>query len=178
MKQTKNYLLNLMEAADALSAKPLNENAEKIEAALLAQQNAIVGKLMMATGTYTGNGTRSVTIQTPGFKPEVVLVRYRTTTSGWSDAFRESWWSGNNVKVSYGVYARSDTVSGGYDAGELRRDTITDNIRFTASNGSLEWKIYAIDGEYYDIREDGGPSAMNNENGTTYEWVAFGTAEE
>lgn len=40
MKQTKNYLLDLMEAADVLSAKPLNENAEKIDAALAIRRRA------------------------------------------------------------------------------------------------------------------------------------------
>lgn len=165
MKQTKNYLLNLMEVADVLSAKPLNENAEKIEEALLAQQNAIAGKLMMATGSYTGNGRRSVTIQTPGFKAKALLLR-STHSTGWPQSTAISLWLGQNIDTGYLI-----TV----DYGDVRIKT---TITFVAKTGELKWSIPSIPDNYDDVIWDGGPEAINNVDKFAYEWVAFGTAEE
>lgn len=176
MKQTKNYLLNLMEVVDVLSAKPLNENAEKIEEALLAQQNAIAGKLMMATGSYTGNGKRSVTIQTPGFQAKALLLRERY--SGWPQSTNISLWLGQNIDTGYLIAAASNNPPYQYEPGEQFEIRITATIKFEAKTGELKWSIPGIPDKYYDVTTDGGPSAMNNENGTTYEWIAFGTAEE
>ena len=41
MKQTNQYKLNLIESGDQFSPAPLNENAQKVEAALKAQNDAL-----------------------------------------------------------------------------------------------------------------------------------------
>lgn len=100
MKTTEKFGLNLLEASDHLSIKPLNENAKKLEDALTEQaetfnkaltgqkkaideelsgsvktlKTAISGRTMMATGSYTGTGAASVTISTPGFTPSALIM--------------------------------------------------------------------------------------------------------
>lgn len=203
MKQTKKYLLNLMEAADALSAKPLNENAEKIEAALLAQkssfdtallaqknsfdaallaqknsfdtelltqQRVIADKLMMATGKYDGEGTRSVTIQTPGFKAKALMIRY-AADGGWMRQSNEAWWVGGAVPVSYSVTSETATTP-------AFARTYKSNITFVATNGSLSWSVPELPPEHYNISADERPYVVCNEEGRSYEWIAFGAAEE
>lgn len=168
MKKTGAYRLNLMESLDVLSAKPLNENAEKIENALAAQESALSGKLMMAAGCYTGTGTRSVTVPTPGFTPRAMLLR-RTSGS------ELQWWIGSDIPGKYNITARSDVPSYGYEPGEQFDDTISTTISFQAATGSLNWSIPEISEKYYDVTSDGGPAVMWNGKNTVYEWIAFGT---
>lgn len=185
MNKTKNFGLNLIEASDPMSLKPLNENAEKIDAALLAQQTVIAGKLMMAKGVYTGDGNRVVTIQTPGFKPHAVIVRSKgdVITGDYAIenriAVKGGWciWLGADLPASYSVYARADEVSNGVESGELRRDNLSADISFAASAGSLSWSIPKLPPKYYDVRSDEGSNVVNNREGDGYEWIAFGTAE-
>lgn len=176
MKQTENYSLNLLELSDPLSLKPLNENAEKIDAALKAQAEAAAGKLMMATGRYTGSGTRSVTIQTPGFTPRALMLRKARNDWGYEE-YVAHWWLGSDIPITYGITATSDTPPGTYEPGEQFDATISATISFAADSGSLTWSIPDIPQKYYDVTADGGPWAMSNSKATSYEWIAFGTAE-
>ena len=185
MRQTEHYGLTILELSDPLSVKPLNENAETIDVAMHTMATALPGKAMMACGSYTGDGTRSVTINTPGFRPKAVLMRKNTGVVrgnlGTDQAMTVigGWclWIGANMQASYGVYARADEVSGDSGVGDLRQNTISKTITFTAGNESLSWSVPALPSKYYDVREDEGPNVVNNTAGTVYEWIAFGTAE-
>lgn len=87
MQQTEKYKLNLIETTDTFSPAPLNENAQKLEAALTAQEaaRAQAGAALdarvqalelhrMAAGTYTGDGSASGQMIEVGFTPEVVVT--------------------------------------------------------------------------------------------------------
>ena len=176
MRQTENFGLSLIETADMLSPKPLNENTEKIDAALAAQAEAIAGKLMMATGSYTGSGTRSVTIQTPGFTPKALIVR-KARDINWINQQDQSLWLGANVHIAYNLVASSNEPPYGYEPDEQFETMIAADIAFVAAPGQLAWSIPDVPQEYYDVTTDGGPAAINNAKGAVYEWIAFGVAE-
>lgn len=176
MRQTENFGLSLIETADMLSLKPMNENTEKIDAALAAQSEKIAGKLMMATGSYTGSGTRSVTIQTSGFTPRALIIR-KARNSGWINQQDQSWWLGANVHIAYNLVASSNEPPYGYEPGEQFETMIPADIAFVAERGQLAWSIPDVPPEYYDVTTDGGPGAINNAKGAAYEWIAFGVDE-
>ena len=169
MKQTEHFGFQMMEAADLLSAKPLNENAAAMDAALQEQKNAILARLMMATGSYTGDGRRSVAIQTPGFKPQVVLM-----TEGGS---MNSFWFGEDFPVTYEVYACVDEDNSYGASGELRKERVTATATFTSEMGSVSWSIPPLPEKYYDVVHEYGAEMICNHTGRTYRWIAFGTAE-
>lgn len=84
MQQTEKYKLNLIETSDTFSPNPLNENAQKLEAALDIKANAADHAALeqrvqalelhhFAAGTYTGDGNASQFIAL-GFTPEVVMI--------------------------------------------------------------------------------------------------------
>lgn len=183
MKQTSKFKLNLVEASDSMSMKPLNENTEAIEQALSEVLNAVSARTLVASDRYTGTGTRSVTIQTPGFKPQAVLIRqeeskvdsnkdsYMRVLGGWC------MWHGEDMAAVYEVYARSEESASGYEAGELRRENVEAMITFTAGSGFLTWRIPDMPSKYYDVYYEKGANVVNNKSGETYEWIAFGTAE-
>ena len=175
MKQTTNYGLNLMETADYLSVMPLNENSEKLDTALKALTNITAGKLMIATGSYTGTGTRVVSILTPGFTPKAMLLRQASGT--WDQTHDAQWWLGSDIPVSYRITASSDTPPGTYEPGEQFDATISTTIEFRAKLGSLSWQIPDIPQEYYDVTSDGGSTAVKNSRNISFEWIAFGVAE-
>lgn len=172
MRQTENYGLNLPETADLLSPKPLNENAEKVDAALAA---LAAGCVMMASGSYTGNGAGSVTIQTPGFTPKVVLMRQKReigvdeTGVVYTDTFSVDggWarWAGEE-SLTTNVYAPDVYHASDGSRGIIGRYEIT----FTAKKGSLTWATHY--GVFPDINKN-----INNSKGVTYEWIAFGYGE-
>ena len=168
MRQTENFGLNLLEASDMLSVKPLNENMEKVEAALRAQQISTAGKLMMATGTYTGDGSRSVTIQTPGFKPKAMIVS-QIQGNTWKALSTVCMWNGSDVSIAYLIYTDggSSTVA----------HSLSAEIGFSAEFGKLTWSIPAIPDRYTNVVGDEGPDAINNDDDREYAWIAFGTAE-
>ena len=74
MQQTDKYKLNKPGADDPLSVAPLNENADKIEAAIqtetaaLSQRIAALEERHTVLVEYTGDGTQGRVIQT-GFTP-------------------------------------------------------------------------------------------------------------
>lgn len=90
MQQTLNLKLNLIETSDPLSPAPLNENMDKLEAALDAvRAEAAAGDAAldsritmleakhMVVGSYVGTGTASNHSQTIeiGFTPLMVLIK-------------------------------------------------------------------------------------------------------
>ena len=157
MKQTEKYRLNLMEMNDTLSPAPLNENAQTVDAAMNSLADRLQSKVHMAFGSYTGNGTNRVTIQTPGFKPQVVLMR---TKGDWLDGGL--------------LYYQAMAVNDGWCLwmGEERMTELTSAMdstvvtNFDAQVGSLSWST------------EGAAIARNNSKSQTYQWVAFGLAEE
>lgn len=89
MQQTDKYKLNLLETSDAFSPNPLNENAQKTEAALTAvTAHADAGDAALdarvqvlelhhfACGYYTGDAAQYGGFQTISlpFTPEAVLI--------------------------------------------------------------------------------------------------------
>lgn len=170
MKQTENFGLKQIESSDLLSATPLNENAALIDTVLQAQKNEILGRVMMACGSYTGDGTKSAAIQTPGFKPIAVLMKPKLREHGYTIS--------TDLAGSTHVTARTDqlAVDAGWClwiGGNLR--TNFGLITFDAQVGSLSWYMTVgdeVDYAYY------VPDVMNNGESTCYEWIAFGVAED
>lgn len=91
MQQTKTYQLNLMEPGDVFSPDPLNQNMEKVEAALdaaraeagaansaLNTRLAVLEARKVAVGRYIGTGS-AVTIDL-GFEPTALILQYGTAT--------------------------------------------------------------------------------------------------
>ena len=176
MRETENYGLHLMESGDLLSAKPLNENAEKVDSALSAAAATTAGKAMIATGRYTGTGTRSVTIETPGFTPRIVMMRsadgpVSSSTSGM--LVKNGWalWIGADIPARYGIGLRNEE---GYTD---TYETIDTTVQFTPSAGSLTWEIPMYPDSYTNVGVDYGPVVVNNGNGQIYEWIAMGMSE-
>lgn len=190
MKQTNELGLNLLESSDLLSVKPMNENMRKLETAVLANAESasdelkaameelkkvqgddvaalnkvIAGKVMMATGTYTGTGDSSVSIVTPGFKPLVLLMRVLRGkySDGWDvdvDLHGASMgdyecpgftmWNGKNLNSRYQDY----------DA----------TVKFAATDDGLSWELVCTA-----VSVSSAGRQVNNKSGEIYEWVAFG----
>ena len=94
MQHTDKYKLNLIETSDAFSPDALNENTQKLEAALeevtahadagdqaeaaaraaLAQRVTALEARRVVVGTYTGNGNTAGQIIDLGFTPAAVLL--------------------------------------------------------------------------------------------------------
>ena len=183
MKQTENYGLNLLEMKDTLSPVPLNENAQMLDVALHSLATEAGGHLKIATGSYTGDGTMSVAIETPGLKPRAMLVRRRTaigssgyyTYPGWfineyTDKLEaeRGWllWLGWDIPVTYSYVTKYDE-----NGNVLNGTNVETAVRFAATHGGLRWSV----------TEDtavGMPELVNNVNMWTYDWIVFGTAGE
>ena len=81
--QTGKYQLNKIETDDPLSPAPLNENADKLEAAITAEAAALEQRIVtleahrIYVGSYTGTSTYDNMTQTIhlGFTPIAVLVQ-------------------------------------------------------------------------------------------------------
>ncbi len=102
MQQTSKYQFNLVDTTDDFSPAPLNQNAQKTEAALVAMEESLTGQIeemegslaslaanvgtagktaRIAWGSYTGTGTYgqdTPTVFACDFKPMLVIV-------GWQD---------------------------------------------------------------------------------------------
>lgn len=88
MKTTEGYGLNLFEGSDRLRTGPVNENTEKLEAALLDAVRTLTGtietKVKIATGSYVGTGTYGEDYPcslTFDFVPKVVIVQPSTEST-------------------------------------------------------------------------------------------------
>ena len=183
MKQTENFGLKQLESSDLLSAAPLNENAALIDAALQAHQTAISGRLKAVGGRYTGDGTMSVTIETPGIRPQILLmypigtrvgavqkIPYPTQSEcSFNSASMNgqiSWyaWRGEDVSLSYYALSSGSGDDATYKTSETR-------VAFTPVSGSISWNLAA------EVPFD-QPVLVNNASGEIYEWIAFGVAED
>lgn len=190
MKETTNFKLKMPEVGDPVAVAPFNENAQIIDAALK-------GKIMMESGSYTGDGTLTRTISTPGFKPQVVLMRTPGSHIG------ESIDGGVNNNLVSGTHIDCIQVNGGWClwTGEstlpgkyllVFRDTIdqmSDKVGYTvecavtfeAKLGSLTWSIppgpdkHPGYPDYYAEDKDNS-GIVNNTKGQKYQWIAFGVA--
>ena len=176
MKQTENFKLNLMETSDPFSAKPLNDNFNALDALLKKRDEEINSKrLFVDAGTYTGDGATTRTmhisahitidnvIHIHSFTPVAVLVKKRIepTTSGsylQEETFRAGWglWTGELEREAV-------CIKGGHK--------YSCKIKFTVANGSLTCTLVGAEG--YDEDIDHGV-VINNENGATYDYIAFG----
>ena len=184
MKQTENYELNLLEIKDTLSPVPLNENAQMIDAALKTLTTATAERLKIASGSYTGNGAMSVTIQTPGLKPRAMLVRMRTPIGykgqyayeqpGWVisryiDRLEVSggWllWFGWDIPVTYSYVTE-------YENGKATDGKNANTaVRFESTFGRLQWSVA-------DANASELPELVNNVSDVTYDWIVLGTEGE
>lgn len=96
MQQTAQYKLNKPEADDPIAVAPLNENADKIEAALLAEASARASgdaalaarvqsieakRMVYGVCSVASEGLTSVTL---GFTPCAVLIHYPTNSGGFA----------------------------------------------------------------------------------------------
>ena len=179
MKQTTNYKLNMPDVSDGLSVVPLNENTQKLD-------NLIRGLAKMASGSYTGTGSMKVTIETPGMRPAALLVRACAKLSpNMALKKREDilfydvelgssgfvMWNGNNIAKN--CWRKEGTV---YDP--ITEETVSgyreylNEIVFTPADGSLSWTFGTMP-----VTEVDHSGLINNKSGTTYEWIALGTAE-
>ena len=80
MNHTTNYQLNQWEATDRVTRDDFNADNAAIDTALktvadaaAAAQSAVSGAVKLVTGSYTGNGAESRTINV-GFAPKAVLL--------------------------------------------------------------------------------------------------------
>lgn len=123
MQQTENLKLNLIETGDPISPAPLNENAEKIEAALrtktgaaetavLTQRVVELEKLHFACGEYTGDGVRNHFIPL-GFTPSVVIL-YNGSNDSIMITYGTTRLSGV-VVVEEGGFSLISSASGSYN---------------------------------------------------------------
>ena len=93
MQQTSKYQFNLVDTTDDFSPAPLNQNAQKTEAALVAMEESLTGQIEEMEGSLaslaanvgtagkTGTGTYgqdTPTVFACDFKPMLVIV-------GWQD---------------------------------------------------------------------------------------------
>lgn len=179
MKQTTKYKLNMPELSDGFSVAALNENTQKID-------DLLHSFVKMACGSYTGDGSMSVTIETPGVRPAALLVRARKKLSPAlgvqhrndiyiADTALESsgfvMWNGNNIAT---ICWRkdgevNDPITGGLVSGYRE---YLDEIVFTPEAGSLSWALSTVPASAVDHS-----GLINNKNGTVYEWIALGSAE-
>lgn len=166
MKRTEHFELIVLETADQLSPKPLNENVQKLDEVMGGMTEELRKRVMMAKGSYTGDGTASVTIRTPGFRPEVVFMRQKRPLG---------------VSAEGVVHTDSFSVDGGWArwAGEEWLDTNiyvpgmssgTQPITFSSEPGSLSWTTE-------NAALPGVDRNINNAGNVIYEWVAFGYGE-
>lgn len=179
MKQTTQYKLNMPELSDGLSVAALNENAQKLD-------DLLHGLVKMASGSYTGNGSMSVTIETPGVRPAALLVRSsaqltpvaqlkrkRDIVFGDDDLKSSGFvmWGGANIatkcwrKEGELYDPVTEVLESGY------REYI-DEIVFTPEAGRLSWALSTVPAVEVDHS-----GLINNKNGIVYEWIALGSAE-
>lgn len=124
MEQTETYGLNKPGPDDPLSPAPLNENADKLEAALAALTARVktLEAVRYKRGTYTGTGS-SQTVSV-GFTPSAVLVSEARLAGECTLAVTGSPATDNNGKVSI--------VSGGFQLSFLSLNTKNTTYHYVA----------------------------------------------
>ena len=76
--QTSNYGLNQWAAEDKVIRTEFNEDNAKIDEALEQLEQIVAALPRLAVGSYTGNGSTTMSLSLP-FKPRFVLIRNFTT---------------------------------------------------------------------------------------------------
>jgi len=124
MQHTNKYQFNLIESEDTFSANPLNENMEKVEAALETQAAAIgTGgqTCRIAYGSYVGDGTGPKTL-TFDFTPYMLTLYGRENSTSalgttvvygvtgalnaMGDSLPSAVWEGNSI--TFGTKSNND----------------------------------------------------------------------
>lgn len=182
MKETTNYKLKMPEVSDPLSITPLNENAQMIDAVLYALGGSA---LRMVSGKYTGSGSMSAVIETPGIRPVALFMRLAETAVGKSGHYKKSdvviakqtvdpgfaMWCGNDLEAVY--WERDgemyDSASGATVPAYRAQNT---QIMFTSQMGRLFWKMNAT--PTADIDHS---FLVNNKRDVGYEWLVLGVEE-
>lgn len=194
MRETENFKLKLPEGADRFSLADMNSNTELLDTLLHAQkenhERVAASRVMMASGSYTGNGTMSKSISTPGFRPSVVLffhyrknVHNNTANAGEHGdmGYGFSAWCGEAARNAcyYGTYTYYNPEYGGNESMSVYRTT---EVKFVVSDGGLSWSAAIPNFGYYDGTAVASPAGnspiVNNSTTYTYQWVAFGYAVE
>lgn len=129
------------------------ETAQSIQSVRQDWMQTLARRTVIAYGSYRGDGTKSRTIQTLGFQPQVVFMRTKGDNldcglyNYQGMAVKEGWclWMGEDISTDYGT------------------------IHFTVTDDSLSWSLSSADAK--------ASTAMNNSAEQTYQWVAFGTAQ-
>ena len=145
MQHTNQYQFNLIESGDTFSPQPLNENMEKVEAALSAQLNCI-------TGTYTGNGTYGEsnpnTLTFP-FEPKLVIIM---------------------SELQFCLFTRGVPKGLGRSNAVIKADRYIQSV-FWIGN-TMSWFVTAINSS--ESSHTTNSTHQMNANGTTYSYLAIG----
>ena len=106
MQQTETYKLNLMEGSDTFSPQPINENMEKLEAALEDRPKVALGSYV-GSGIYGVNSPNTLTF---GFEPKLLVVSSGNTLmialwdNQYAVCYTGSGYASNYVNSTYGWY--------------------------------------------------------------------------
>ena len=116
MQHTDKYQLNLVETSDTFSPAPLNENMEKVEAALDAARAetaagdaaldlrvAALEARRIVWGSYMGDGTGNRVVEV-GFTPGVVIVHSSTNPVS-AIAFADHSYKASRVQLAPGGFS-------------------------------------------------------------------------
>lgn len=144
MKQTENFKLNLIDRDDTFSPDPLNENMEKLDAALGSGGTTA----RVYYGSYTGDGTfgkANPTSVTVPFEPKIMFMN---VGSVYYNGISIIWYRG---------------ASGFYYPNNL-------NIRFyiTWEGSTVSWY------QSYNSSSENGPTYQLNTKDKVYYYIAIG----
>ena len=173
MRKTETYKLNLLDGADRISPKPLNENMETVERELKSGLRKAAEELAKAVGSggynariafgsYTGNGgygSSRINIIETGFRPMAVYV-----TDPGSDGTGVTYYPGAMVRPAKAVpvWRNSSGSTAVSDDGVLE---------VTWGDRGISWYT-----RLQSLHEDLAGVQMNAQ-GREYHWVAIGFTE-
>lgn len=163
MKQTEHFGFLVMEATDQLSPKPLNENVERLDEVMGGMAEGLRQRVMMAMGSYTGDGTASVTIRTPGFRPAAVFVRQKRSIGISSEGTVHT--DSFSVDGGWVCWMGEESLGTNVNVSEMANGT--EQITFTAETGGLSWTME--NAALFGVERN-----INNAADVVYEWIAFG----
>ena len=160
MRQTDNYMFNLLDPSDPLSPTPLNKNFSMLEWYLNS-------KAVVKSGSYPGSGNAEGWIYL-GFRPTAVLMNVRST--GQSDGYGKPISNELSVDGGWVLWAGEETMPAKIYRKQQGTDRYQESdtyLRFTASEDMLSWKL--------DQTGDIPAAAVNNYPSYVYQWIAIGT---
>ena len=132
MQQTQNLKFNLIEPSDPISPAPLNENAQKLEAALLTKTSetradSLEQRILtleahkMAYGTYTGGAEAAQGIQL-GFTPGLVIIK--RSGAGSTTLYQSVTVAGVDLMDAHGTFLA--IIPGGFRPGKTMNNSCND----------------------------------------------------